>query len=154
MTTDVPTGPDVGFRLVIFGVEMIVKGTPLLATPPTVTMTLPVVVTGTVTEMLVGLQLVGVATSPLNMTVLIPCLAPKFVPLMVTDVPARPDVGFRPVTFGVGRTVKAIPLLDTPAIVAITLPVDAPGGTRMVTLVVLQLTGTAIVPFNVIVLVP
>jgi hypothetical protein len=45
--------------------------------------------------MLVALQLVGVATIPLNLTVLVPCVAPKFAPLIVTEVPTAPDVGFR-----------------------------------------------------------
>jgi hypothetical protein len=71
-----------------------VKLTPLLATPPTVTTTFPEVApVGTVTVMLVALQLVGVATVPLNVTVLVPCVAPKFVPVMVTIVPTGPDVG-------------------------------------------------------------
>jgi hypothetical protein len=44
-----------------------VKLTPLLATPPTVTTTLPVVAPdGTGATMLVALQLVGVAAVPLN----------------------------------------------------------------------------------------
>ena len=71
-----------------------VKPTPLLGTPPTVTTTYPgVAPAGTVTTMLVALQLVGVAAVPLNFTVLVPCVAPKFVPVIVTDVPANPDVG-------------------------------------------------------------
>jgi hypothetical protein len=50
-----------------------VKLTPLLATPPTVTTTLPVVApAGTGITMLVPLQLVGVAAIPLNFTVLVP----------------------------------------------------------------------------------
>src|SRR5256885_11850821 len=45
-----------------------VKLTPLLATPPTVTITLPVVApVGTGATMLVALQLVGVAATPLNL---------------------------------------------------------------------------------------
>jgi len=56
----------------------------LLATPPTVTTTLPVVAPlGTGTAMLVALQLVGVAAVPLNFTVLVPWLAPKFAPVIV-----------------------------------------------------------------------
>ena len=44
-----------------------------LATPPTVTTTLPVVApVGTGATMLVELQLVGVAAVPLNATVLVP----------------------------------------------------------------------------------
>ena len=66
-----------------------VKLTPLLATPPTVTNTFPVVApAGTGTTMLVALQLViGVDEVPLNVTVLVPCVAPKFVPVIVTDAP-------------------------------------------------------------------
>jgi hypothetical protein len=63
----------------------VVKTTPLLATPATVTTTLPVVApAGTGITMLVALQLVGVAAVPLNVTVPVPCVAPKFVPVMVT----------------------------------------------------------------------
>ena len=69
------------------------KLTPLLAAPPTVTTTFPVVAPlGTGTTMLVALQLVGVAAVPLNVTVLVPCVAPKFVPAIVTEVPTGPDV--------------------------------------------------------------
>jgi len=50
-----------------------VKLTPLLATPPTVMTTLPVVApVGTGTAMLVAPQLVGVAAVPLKVTVLVP----------------------------------------------------------------------------------
>jgi hypothetical protein len=61
-----------------------------------VTTTVPVVAQlGTGTTMLVPLQLVGVPAVPLNFTVLVPCVAPKFVPVIVTEVPTDPDVGFR-----------------------------------------------------------
>jgi hypothetical protein len=72
MVTEVPTGPDVGLRVVMVGVPT-VKVTPLLATPPTVTTTLPVVAPpGTGTTMLVALQLVGPPVVPLKETVLDP----------------------------------------------------------------------------------
>ena len=71
MVTDVPTAPEVGERLLILGVT--VNDTPLLATPPTVTTTLPVVAAlGTGTTICVALQLVGVAAVPLKVTVLVP----------------------------------------------------------------------------------
>jgi hypothetical protein len=55
------------------GVGTTVKSTPLLATPPTVTTTLPVVAgAGTDTEMLFALQAVGTAATPLNVIVLVP----------------------------------------------------------------------------------
>jgi hypothetical protein len=89
-----PTGPDVGDRLVIVGVVSTVKLRPLLAMLDTVTTTLPVVAPlGTVATMLVALQLVAVAVVPLNLTVLVPCVVPKPVPVIVTDAPTAPDVG-------------------------------------------------------------
>ena len=71
IVTDVPTGPEVGDKLVILGET--VKFTPLLVPPNTVTVTFPVVAPlGTGTTMLVALQLVGVAAVPLKLTVLFP----------------------------------------------------------------------------------
>ena len=69
MVTEVPTAPKVGLKLLMLGADVVltVKLTPLLATPPTVTTTLPVVAPdGTGATMLVALQLVGVAAVPLN----------------------------------------------------------------------------------------
>jgi len=128
----------------------------LLAVPPTVTTTLPVVApVGTGTTMLVALQLVGVAVVPLNFTVLVPFVEPKFVPVIVTDAPTRADVGFKLVILGAGVvTVKATPLLATPPTVTTTLPVVPPVGTVVVMLVALQLVGVAVVPLNFTVLVP
>jgi len=135
---------------------VIAKFTPLLATPPTVTTTLPVVApVGTGTTMLVALQLVGVAVVPLNCTVLVPCVAPKFAPAIVTDVPTSPDVGFRLVMLGAGAVIaKFTPLLATPPTVTTTFPVAAPAGTGTTMLVALQLVGVPVVPLNVTVLVP
>jgi hypothetical protein len=62
--------------------------------------------------MLVALQLVTVAAVPLNITVLLPWLAPKFAPLIVTAVPTAPVFGLRLVMLGAGTvTVKLTPLL-------------------------------------------
>jgi hypothetical protein len=103
----------------------------------------------------VAFQLVGTAATPLNLTVLVPCVAPKFAPAIVTDVPITPDVGFKLVMLGAGTvTVKLTPLLTTPPTVTTTLPVVAPAGTGAVMLVALQLVGTAVIPLNVTVLVP
>src|SRR5216684_3231295 len=63
MVTEVAMGPEVGLRLVMLGVGITVKVTPLLSTPPTVTTTGPVVApAGTVTMMLVALQFEIVVT--------------------------------------------------------------------------------------------
>jgi hypothetical protein len=51
--------------------------------------------------MLAALQLDAVATVPLKVTVLVPCVAPKLAPAIVTDVPAGPDAGFNPPMLGV-----------------------------------------------------
>ena len=62
---------------------------------------------GTGATMLVALQFAGaiVAAVPLNETMLVPCVAPKFAPAIVTDVPTGPVVGVRLVRLG------AVPLL-------------------------------------------
>ena len=73
MVTEVPTGPEVGDKLVMLGGVVTVKLTALLPRPVTVTSTLPVVAPlGTGATMLVALQLVGVAAVPLKLTVLLP----------------------------------------------------------------------------------
>ena len=133
-----------------------VKGTPLLATELTVTTTLPVVAPfGTGTEMDVGLQLVGAAVTLLKVTVLVPWEAPKLVPVIVTEIPIKPEVGLRLVIVGAGTvTVKRTALLAMPPTVTTTLPVVAPTGTGTVMLVALQLVGVAVVPLNFTVLRP
>ena len=100
--------------------------------------------------MLVFNQLVGVAVTPLNVTVLEPWLAPKLVPVIVTDVPTGPEVGDTVVIAGV--TVKLAPLLGCPPTVTTTLPVVAPAGTGTTILVFDQLAGVALVLLNVTVL--
>ena len=72
----------------------------LLPVPFTVTMTptLPFAVpdgTLAVMEVPVLLQFVTEATMPPNLTVLEPWLEPKPVPVIITDVPVAPEVGFR-----------------------------------------------------------
>lgn len=63
----------------------------LLASPATVTITFPVVVSGgTTAVMLVDDHAVTVAAIPLNFTVLAPCVGWKFVPEIITMVPIGP----------------------------------------------------------------
>lgn len=155
IVTGVAIGPEVGLRLVIVGVGRTVKLTPLLATPLTVTTTLPVVAAlGTGTVMLPALQFVGVAATPLNVTVLVPWLAPKFAPVIVMEPPTGPEAGLRLEIAGVGMTEKVTPLLATPPTVTTTPPEVAPAGTGTAILVALQLVGVAVVPLNFTVLVP
>src|SRR5262245_22371898 len=123
--------------------------------PPTVTTTLPVVApTGTVTVMLVSDQLVGVAAVPLNVTVLVSWVAPKLLPVIVTEVATGPLVGERLVSVGVGMTVNVSALLARPPTVTTTLPLVAPAGTGTTMLEADHDVGVAVVPLNVTVLVP
>jgi hypothetical protein len=102
--------------------------------------------------MLVALQLVGVASVPLNETVLVPWVVPKFAPAIVTGVPTGPDIGFKLAMLG--ETVKDTELLAPPATVTKTFPVAAPVGTGATMLVAIQLVGVAAIPLKVIVLAP
>jgi hypothetical protein len=87
-----PAAPDAGDRPVMTGGT--VKFHPAEAAPATVTTRFPEVAPdGTVTAMLVALQLVAVAAVPLKVTVLAPCSAPKVLPVIVTLVPGGPESG-------------------------------------------------------------
>lgn len=108
IVTDAPIDAAEGLRLEMLG--MTVKATALLATPATVTMTLPVSApAGSGVTIVLGPQEVGVAATPLNETVLVPCVEPKPPPLITTDCPNGPDAGLRFVMLG--STVKGTPLL-------------------------------------------
>src|SRR6266581_4793788 len=109
---------------------------------------------GTGTTMFVALQLVGVAVAPPNDTVLVPCVAPKFAPVIVTAVPTGPEAGFMLVMLGGTTTVKLTPLLFAPPTLTTTFPGVAPLGTGAAMVVALQLVGVAPAPLNVTVLVP
>src|SRR5580765_7195335 len=149
MVSDAVTAPLVGDREVIVAVGTTVNVAPLLAAPPSVTVTLPVVApAGTGTVMLVADQDVGVALAPLNDTELAPCVAPKFVPVIVTDAVTAPLVGDSEVIVAVGTTVKVAPLLATPPTVTVTFPVVAPTGTGTVMLVADHDVGVAGTPLN------
>lgn len=131
------------------------KLTPLLATPDTVTTTLPVVAPlGTVVAMLVIPQLVAVAVVPLNFMMLVPCVDPKLVPVIVIPEPIVPDDADRLTMLGVGSTVKLLPLLFTPLANTTTLPVVAPFGTVTAMVVAFQFATVAAVPLNFTVPVP
>ncbi len=153
MVTWAPTAPDVVDKLLMLGNT--VKATPLLSTPLACTTIFPVVApVGTVTLIEVALQVVTVAAVPLNLTVLDPCVEPKFVPVTVTNAPTAPDVADRLVMLGAATTVNDTPLLFTPLAFTTTFPVVAPVGTVVAIEVALQLVTVAVVPLNLTVLVP
>src|SRR3954454_15376563 len=106
MVTAVPTGPLDGATVVMLGATRTVYGSALLASPLTVTTTLPLLApAGTGTTMLLADQLLGVAATPLKVSELVPLVAPKFAPLMVTAVPTGPLAGATLVMLGATRTV-------------------------------------------------
>lgn len=124
MTMVVPAVPEVRDSLVMLGV--IVKGTTFdavtcivfgfapLATHTTIMHgpggSVPSVV-GIVIAMLVSLQLVTVMEGPQNSSELLPWVAPKPLPTMVTAVPTGPELGFRlAITGGGVPTVTFNPL--------------------------------------------
>jgi hypothetical protein len=140
----------------MLGAGTAVNDTPLLLTPLACTTTLPVVApVGTVTLIDVAAQLVIEAVLPLNVTVPVPWLDPKLVPVIVTAAPTAPEVGDKLVILGADTTVNVTPLLATPPTVTTTFPVVAPVGTFATIDVALQLliAVTAVV-LNLIVLVP
>ena len=113
IATDVPTGPEVGFKPLITGFGITVKATPSLCWAKTVTTTSPVAApSGTVAVIEVALQRVVAACLPLKVTLLYSFVAPKWLPVISTDVPTGPEVGFKLLITGLGITVKTIPLLD------------------------------------------
>ncbi|MFZ0879237.1 MAG: hypothetical protein WA002_07055, partial [Candidatus Acidiferrales bacterium] len=130
----------------------------LLAWPPTLTTMLPVVApVGTGATMDEALQLIGDAAVPLKVTVLVPCVAPKLAPPIVTDAATAPEFGVRLEMLGTGLaevTAKTAALLVTPLTVTITLPVVAPVGTGAMMVVAVQMDVVAAFPLKVIVLDP
>jgi len=103
-----PAIPDVGETAAITGGT--VNVTPLLVAPPTRTVIDPAEAPlGTGTVMLVALQLDGLLGTPLNKTLLDPCVVPKFDPVIVTAVPTGPESG--EILAMLGATVKLTWLL-------------------------------------------
>jgi hypothetical protein len=154
MVTEVPTGPELGAMPVMPNVT--VKITPLLGRSPTDTTTFAfpaLTPTGTGTVILESLQVVGVATKELKSTVLAPRVAPKLVPVIVTDVPVGPEVGDRLLIAGaiVKNPGLTMPPADTTTGI---VPAGTPPGTGTTIVVLLQLVGVAAMPLNVTVLAP
>src|SRR5438552_10878067 len=144
MVADALSPPAFVHRSLLLGAARAVNDTPALATPLTVTTTLPVVApAGTGATIEVALQLAGVATVPLNVTALVPWVEPKLRPAMVSDAPTAPELGDKLLMLGTASTVNNTPALATPLTVTTTLPVVAPAGTGATIEVALQLAGLA-----------
>jgi hypothetical protein len=93
------------------------------------------------------------AITALNATRSLARLASKFVPVIVTAVPAGPLVGENDVIAGAADPVVTVNteglLADPPGAVTATVPVAAPEGTVTITFVVVALVAVAAVPLNV-----
>lgn len=128
---------------------------PSLVAPPTVATREPdVAPEGTEVVIEVLDHEVAVAVAPLNLMVLLPCVAPNPVPVITTVSPVLPEVGVTAVMFSPEATVKLIPLLEVPPTEIMTLPVVAPVGTGTVIEPSLQFAAVAVVPLNLTVLEP
>jgi hypothetical protein len=92
------------------------------------------------------LQDCGIALVPLKVTVLVPCVDPKFVPLIVIKLPTVPELGEAPLMPAV--TVKVTPLLTMLWAVTTTGPVAAAVGTEVTIVVLFQLVTLAAVPLK------
>jgi hypothetical protein len=131
IVTVVPAAPLVGLKLVIVGAGgRTVKLAVLVAVPEAVvTARVPVVAAaGTVAVICVSETTVYVAAVPLKATAVAPV---RFVPVIVTVLPAAPLVGLTLVIAGAGgRTVKLAVLVAVPdGVVTARVPVVAAAGT-------------------------
>jgi hypothetical protein len=149
MVTAVPAVPLAGESDVMLGPGVTVNVTPLLVVPPATIVTGPVVApAGAGTTMLESLQLMGVATVPLNFTTLVPCGIPNPEPAIVTTVLTGPEAGVSEEMLGGGITVK-LTEFEGPPCVTITEPVVAVAGTGTAICVLLQLVGLPATPLKV-----
>jgi len=91
------------------GGEIAVKAIPLLTSLlAVITTTFPVVAPlGTGTTICVLFQLAGVAAMPLKLTELVPCVGPKFEPVIITGSPEAPTKGLIDVILGLPTVIAA-----------------------------------------------
>jgi hypothetical protein len=104
--------------------------------------------------MLVELQVSGVIVP--SLTVLVPCVAPKLEPAMVTVCPALAVLGDRLVIDGVGGVdtkILFVLLVAPPTVTEMVFDVAGLGTTNWM-LVAPQLEGVTAAPFNLSVLLP
>jgi hypothetical protein len=111
IVTTVPTGPLVGVKLVMVGVGTVTINEDVLVAEPldVVTVICPVAApAGTVTMICVAvLEVIVPFTPPPKRTAVAPV---RFVPVIVTDEPAEPLTGVKPVMVGTGVTVPIVKL--------------------------------------------
>jgi hypothetical protein len=151
IVTIAPAAPSEGVKVEIVGVSNTSKGVPLETVSPfSVNEIVPVdAPTGTEVVILVEVEAVTTAATPLNSTTLLDDVVLKLFPEMITVAPTAPLVGLNPVIDGVGNTVKSLTLVTvTPLTVTEIFPEVAPAGTVVVMLLVVEAVMTAVVLLN------
>ncbi len=149
--TTAPAAPSEGVKVEIVGVSNTLNGDPLETVSPfSVNEIVPVdAPTGTEVVILVEVEAVTTAATPLNSTTLLVGVVLKLFPEMITDAPTAPLAGLNPVIDGVGSTVKSLTLVTvTPLTVTEIFPKVAPTGTVVVMLLVVDAVITAVVLLN------
>jgi hypothetical protein len=147
IVTDEPTIPLVGETLLTWGAGTVKSMFAGVLTPPTVTMTAPVVaVEGTVAAICVSDHVTMLAPALGEKVTEFPVCVPKPLPLMWTTAPTGPLAGDKLVITGFGIVNKTSELLPMPFTVTRTGPVSALAGTVTTIWLSLQLTTLARVP--------
>ena len=126
MVTLVLTPPEVGLKLVTVGFGSSVKVALLVAIGEfnTAMVIFPVLAPGgTVAISCVAVADVTVACIPLNLTVLLTAVVPKFVPVIVTEAPMPVEEGVKLVIVGTVTVKLALLVPVPPVVVTVTVPV-------------------------------
>jgi hypothetical protein len=147
IVTDEPTIPAVGETLLTCGDGTVKTMFAGVLTPPTVTITAPVVaVEGTVAVICVSDHVVMLALARGEKLTEFPVWVPKPVPLIWTSVPTDALAGDKLVMIGFDIVNKTSELLPTVFTVTSTVPVEALAGTVAMIWLSLQLTTLPRVP--------
>jgi hypothetical protein len=149
--TVAPAAPLDGLNPVRVGVGDTVKLFVLkIVIPLSVNETFPVVApTGTVVVILVEVDAVTVAVTPLKVKMLFAGIVLKFEPVIIIVALTAPLAGLKPAIDGVGKTMKS-GVLDnvTPLTVTAIDPVVAPVGTEVARLLAVAEVTTAVIPLK------
>ena len=147
MVTSTPSRPLLGMKEVSAGCKITVKSSVLVAVPPlVVTLILPVFAPeGTFAVICVEETTVNVETVLINFTLLAPV---KFAPVIVTCASTMPLLGLKEAIVGGGTVKSSVLVAVPPAVITLTLPVEAPFGTVAVICVAESSVNVAAIPLN------
>src|SRR6185369_4969581 len=144
MKTVVPTMPDKGEKLSIFGKTVKLRGLGKLPAGVTTVIGPVVAPAGTTAAISCGETSVNTALTPLNRTAVAPV---KLVPLIVTLVPAAPLDGVNPLICGAMKKLLRLVAVP-PAAMTVMKPVLAPAGTVAIIRLLEMTVKTAGAPLN------